>query len=93
MEVNNKIDIETINENIKKNINDNNYSIDNTNLYLSRVIKFSLNFILIYIFLEFIFNPNYEFTRTQLILLICIFSSVLLYILDLNYPSCSLTNI
>lgn len=75
-------------DNLKKLIANNNYTIDYKNYYLSRMIKFLINFIFIYAFLEFIFNPNYELTRVQLILLICAFSSVLLYILDSNFPSC-----
>lgn len=77
------------NNNLKKIINENNYVIDYKNLYLSRMIKFLINFIVTYAFLELVFNPEYELSRGQLILLICAFSSVLFYILDLNYPSCS----
>lgn len=77
------------NDNLKNIINQNNNSIDYKNYYLSRMIKFLINFILTYLFLEFIFNPNNELSRMQLILLICAFSSILLYILDSNLPTCN----
>jgi hypothetical protein len=77
------------NNNLKKIINENNYILDYQNLYLTRMIKFLINFIIIYAFLEFVLNPEYELSKGQLILLICTFTSVLFYILDLNYPSCS----
>lgn len=76
------------NDTLKKIINQNNYSFDYKNYYLTRLIKFFLNFILTYFFLEFIFNPINELSRMQLILLICAFSSILLYILDSNFPTC-----
>ena len=76
------------NDTLKKIINQNNNSFDYKNYYLTRLIKFFLNFILTYFFLEFIFNPNNEVSRIQLILLICAFSSILLYILDSNFPTC-----
>ena len=77
------------NNNLKKLITENNYLLDYKNYYLTRMIKFLINFILTYAFLEFVFNPEYELTRIQLILLICAFSSIIMYILDSNYPSCS----
>jgi hypothetical protein len=76
------------NNNLKKLITENNYLLDHKNFYLTRMIKFLINFILTYAFLEFVFNPEYELTRGQLILLICAFSSILIYVLDSNYPSC-----
>lgn len=83
----NSINNET-NNNLKKIINQNNYLLDYKNYYLSRMLKFLINFILTYLFLEYIFNPNNELSRIQLILLICAFSSVLFYILDSNFPIC-----
>lgn len=77
------------NDNLKNIIKHNNYSIDYTNYYLSKLVKFLLNIILIYIFLENIFDANNQLTREQLILLICAYCSVLFFILDLNFPSCS----
>jgi hypothetical protein len=38
-----------------------------------------------YFFLEHIFNPNNELSRAQIILLICAYSAVILYILDFNF--------
>jgi hypothetical protein len=77
------------NDNLKNIIKQNNYSLDYANYYLSRMVKFLLNFILMYFFLEHIFNPNNELSRAQIILLICAYSAVILYILDFNFPSCS----
>jgi hypothetical protein len=78
------------NNNLKKIIAENNYLLDYKNYYLGRMIKFLVNFILTYCFLEFILNNN-ELSKLELILIICTFSSVLLYILDSNFPSCSFT--
>jgi hypothetical protein len=78
------------NDNLKKIIAENNYLLDYKNYYLTRMIKFLVNFILTYGFLQFALN-NSELSKMELILLICTFSSVLLYILDYNFPSCSLT--
>lgn len=83
----NSVNNET-NDNLKKLITENNYYVDYKNYYLTKMIKFLINFIFTYCFLEFIFSPNNELTRTQVILLICAFSSILLYILDSNFPSC-----
>jgi len=77
------------NNNLKKIIAENNYLLDYKNYYLTRMIKFLINFILTYCFLEFLLNNN-ELGKLELILIICTFSSVLLYILDSNFPSCSL---
>ena len=77
-----------MNDSLKKIISENNYTVDYKNYYMSRMIKFLLNFILLYCLLEITINPEYELSRMQLILLICVFSSVLMYILDSNFPSC-----
>jgi hypothetical protein len=79
-----------INNNLKKIIAENNYLLDYKNYYLTRMIKFLVNFILTYCFLDFILNNN-ELSKLELILIICTFSSILLYILDSNFPSCSIT--
>ena len=78
------------NNNLKKIIAENNYLIDYKNYYLTRMIKLLINFILTYGFLEFLLNNN-DLSKIELILLICTFSSVLLYILDSNFPACSFT--
>lgn len=88
--VNKEINSE-VNENLKKIIEDNNYLLDYKNYYLSRMIKFLVNFILTYCFLEFLFMNNYDLSKIEFVLIICTFSSVLLYILDSNFPSCSIT--
>lgn len=82
----NSINNET-NDNLKKLITENNYLLDYKNFYLTRMIKFLINFIITYAFLEFIFNPNYELTRGQMILLICTFASIMMFILDSNFPT------
>ena len=86
--INNEINNE-INNNLKKIIVENNYLLDYKNLYLTRMIKFLINFILLYCFLEFILS-NDEISKSTLILIICTISSILLYILDSNFPSCSI---
>ena len=76
-----------INNNLKKITAENNFLLDYKNYYLSRMIKFLANFILTYSFLEYILS-NHEVSKIELILIICTFSSILLYILDSNLPSC-----
>lgn len=76
------------NNDLKKKIADNNYLLDYKNYYLSRMIKFLINFILTYCFLEFLLTNNDNLTKLQFILIICTFSSILLYILDSNFPTC-----
>ena len=71
-------------------IKNKNYKIDNGYYYFSRLIKFSLNFILTYLFMEYLLNNIDNFNKIQLILLVCMFSSILLYLLDSNFPSCNL---
>ncbi len=63
---------------------------DGNYILLNRTIKFLLNFLLAFIFLKLIIGKYPELTLNQLILLFCTVSSVLLYILDSTYPSCSL---
>ncbi len=65
-------------------------SYDGNYILLNRTIKFLLNFLLAFIFLKLIIGKYPELTLNQLILLFCTVSSVLLYILDSTYPSCSL---
>jgi hypothetical protein len=79
------------NESLKKLIEENNYLLDYKNYYLTRMIKFLLNFILTYCFLEFLLEYRDNLSRIEFVLLICTFSSVLLYILDSNLPSCSIS--
>jgi hypothetical protein len=63
---------------------------DGNYILLNRTIKFLLNFLLAFIFLKLIIGKYPDLTLNQLILLFCTVSSVLLYILDSTYPSCSL---
>lgn len=63
-------------------------SIDVNYLTLNRAVKYMLNFLLIYLFVSLII---YNFPETNIhifIVLICTISSVVFYILDLNFPSC-----
>ena len=69
---------------IDKPVYDGNY------ILLNRTIKFLLNFLVAFIFLKLIIGKYPELSLNQLILVFCTVSSVLLYILDLTYPSCSL---
>ena len=63
-------------------------SIDMNYLLLNRCIKYILNFLLIYLFVTLIIY-NYPSTSVHLfIIIICAISSVMFYILDLNFPSC-----
>jgi len=63
-------------------------SIDTNYILLNRFIKYVLNFLLIYLFVTLII---YNFPDTNIhifIILICAISSIVFYILDLNFPSC-----
>lgn len=63
-------------------------SIDANYLLLNRGIKYILNFLLIYLFVT-LFIYNYPNTNKHIfIILICVISSIIFYILDLNFPSC-----
>lgn len=65
-------------------------SIDSNYLAFNRAIKYMLNFLLIYLFVTLII---YNFPETNIhifIILICTISSIIFYILDLNFPSCYL---
>jgi len=63
-------------------------SIDANYIIINRGIKFFLNFLLIYLFVTIIIYNYPELNINTFILLICVVSSVLLYILDLNFPAC-----
>lgn len=63
-------------------------SIDTNFILLNRFIKYVLNFLLVYLFVTLII---YNFPDTNIhvfIILICTVSSIVFYILDLNFPSC-----
>ncbi len=64
--------------------------IDGSYVILNRTIKFLLNFLLTFLFLQVIIGSYPDLSINQFILVVCTISSVLLYILDLTYPSCSL---
>lgn len=76
------------------NLNDNSNnispipSIDINYILLNRCIKYTLNFLLIYLFVTVIIF-NFPDTNIHIfIILICAISSIIFYILDLNFPSC-----
>lgn len=63
-------------------------SIDANYITFNRAIKYMLNFLLIYLFVTLII---YNFPETNIhifIILVCAISSIVFYILDLNFPSC-----
>lgn len=65
-------------------------SIDTNFVLLNRFIKYTLNFLIVYLFVTLII---YNFPETNIhlfIILICTISSIVFYILDLNFPSCYL---
>jgi inner membrane protein involved in colicin E2 resistance len=65
-------------------------SIDSNYIIINRFIKYTLNFLLVYLFVTLII---YNFPETNInlfVILICTISSVVFYILDLNFPSCYL---
>ena len=72
---------------------DNNISlpsVDANFIIINRFIKYTLNFLLIYLFVTLIIY-NFPDTNIHLfIILICTISSIIFYILDLNFPSCYL---
>jgi hypothetical protein len=62
--------------------------IDGNYILLNRGIKYTLNFLFIYLFVTLIIY-NYPDTNIHVfIILICTISSIVFYILDLNFPSC-----
>lgn len=68
----------------------NNFVIDNNNIYINRSLKFLINFLLTYCFINLVIYYNFSLNKNEVILLICTFSSILLFILDSNFPYCSL---
>lgn len=65
-------------------------SVDINFILINRFIKYTLNFLLVYLFVTLIIY-NFPDTNIHLfIVLICTISSVIFYILDLNFPSCYL---
>lgn len=75
----------------QEQLDDNNTplpSIDSNYIVLNKIIKYILNFLLIYLFTTLIIY-NYQNINIHLfIILICTISSVVFYILDLNFPAC-----
>ena len=63
-------------------------SIDANYILLNRGIKYMLNFLLIYLFVTLIVYNYSDIQIHVFIVLICTISSVVFYILDLNFPSC-----
>jgi hypothetical protein len=63
-------------------------SIDCNYILLNRGIKYILNFLFIYLFVILIIYNFPDTTIHLFIMLICTISSIIFYILDLNFPSC-----
>jgi len=63
-------------------------TIDINYIILNRGIKYILNFLFIYLFVTLIIYNYTEINIHIFILLICTISSIVFYILDLNFPSC-----
>ena len=64
-------------------------SIDNNYFVLYKSIKLLLNIILNYVFISYILHT--DFNMTEKILFIITFNTVLLYILDSNFPICNVS--
>ena len=64
-------------------------SIDNNYFVLYKSIKLLLNIILNYVFISYILYT--DFNMTEKILFIITFNTVLLYILDSNFPICNVS--
>lgn len=64
--------------------------IDNKFVYIDKIIKYTLNITLMFLFTSWIINSSDTITQNQTILIICTISTILFYILDLNFPSCKL---
>ena len=63
-------------------------SIDANYILLNRGIKYLLNFLLIYLFVTLIVYNYSDIQIHVFIVLICTVSSIVFYMLDLNFPSC-----
>jgi hypothetical protein len=62
-----------------------NINIDKKYYLYNRILKILINIILYYIFLLILFSFN--MTQNTQILSIVVFSTILLYILDCNFPA------
>ena len=63
-------------------------TVDSKFILLNRSIKYILNFLLIYLGITLSIYNFPEINIHLFIILICMFSSVIFYILDMNFPSC-----
>lgn len=63
-------------------------TIDTNYIFLNRTIKYILNFLLIYLLVSLIIYNLPETNINIFIILVCTISSIVFYILDLNFPSC-----
>jgi len=63
-------------------------SVDGNYILLIKCIKYLLNMILNYLLLSLIITNFPSITINQFILIACLISSVVFYILDLNFPLC-----
>ena len=77
-------------EQLDNNNNINLPAIDTNYIIINRFIKYTLNFLLVYLFVTLIIYNFPEINIHLFVILICTISSVVFYILDLNFPSCYL---
>ena len=66
------------------------FNLDNTQYYLIRFIKFIVNILLIYLFIEILFENMESLSKLQVILIISVYCSIVLYILDNIFPICTI---
>ena len=71
----------------KKNVVIDHEKIDYSYIFYNRSVKYVLNFLVIYFVCDTIFAMD-NIEVHQLTLIICTVSVVLLYILDMLFPSC-----
>lgn len=65
--------------------------IDNDYILINKGVKYTLNFMCIYVLtLSYIYYSGNNINYNVLVLLVCTLSSIMLYILDLYFPSCKI---
>ena len=67
----------------------NKPDIDFNYIFMNRLVKYILNFLIIYIFVSIIIFNYPDLSINSFILLICLIASITFYILDLYFPACS----
>jgi len=67
----------------------NKPDIDFNYIFMNRLVKYILNFLIIYIFISITIFNYPDLSINSFILLICLIASITFYILDLYFPACS----